>query len=270
MIRPIRKRGSQRPPSWRSGSIRACSLARVRLTRRSEPQRRSPGTELSTHGRCGVAEVVRRDRLGLDLDASFWGRLACESPRVRESVRACKSGPTVVGRPGEHARMSGVAGGLLGRSDGVGRREKPPRDESGFRAHGSNQRFHRLQRHAVARAQTTAPSLAGVCPAAIDILIPQGWRRKRPLTLSHKPKRLYEIDNDGFHRPRETASDGRSGLSASEKTRSEIVALSRAYKKSKTPRVCATASRAALAPPPLKDENPWCRRAEAGEAWCGS
>ncbi|HET7047088.1 MAG TPA: hypothetical protein VFI54_02375 [Solirubrobacteraceae bacterium] len=25
-----------------------------------------------------------------------------------------------------------------------------------------------------------------------------------------------------------------------------------------------------LAPPPLKDENPWCRRAEVGEAWCGS
>ena len=25
-----------------------------------------------------------------------------------------------------------------------------------------------------------------------------------------------------------------------------------------------------LSPPPLKDENPWCRRAEAGEAWCGS
>ena len=32
----------------------------------------------------------------------------------------------------------------------------------------------------------------------------------------------------------------------------------------------ATASRAALASPRLKDENPWCRRAEAGEAWCGS
>ena len=32
----------------------------------------------------------------------------------------------------------------------------------------------------------------------------------------------------------------------------------------------ATASRAALAPPPLKDENSGCRRAEAGEAWSGS
>jgi hypothetical protein len=67
---------------------------------------------------------------------------------------------------GEHARLSGVAGGLLGGRDGVGRREEPPRYESGFRAHGSNQRFHRLLRHAVARAQTTAPSLAGVSPAA--------------------------------------------------------------------------------------------------------
>jgi hypothetical protein len=40
--------------------------------------------------------------------------------------------------------------------------------------------------------------------------------------LSDKPKRLYEIDNDSFRRPRRTASGGRSGLSASEKTRSEI------------------------------------------------
>ena len=36
------------------------------------------------------------------------------------------------------------------------------RYESGFRALGSNQRFHRLLRHAVARALTTAPSLADV------------------------------------------------------------------------------------------------------------
>jgi glutamine---fructose-6-phosphate transaminase (isomerizing) len=62
----------------------------------------------------------------------------------------------------------------------VGRREEPPRDESGFRAHGSNQRFHRLLRHAVARARTTAPSLAGVSPAARRILTPHGWRRKGP------------------------------------------------------------------------------------------
>ena len=35
-----------------------------------------------------------------------------------------------------------------------------------FALMGSNQRFHRLLRHAVARALTTAPSLAGVSPAA--------------------------------------------------------------------------------------------------------
>ena len=79
----------------------------------------------------------------------------------------------------EHARLSAVAGGLLRRRDGVGRREEPPRYESGFRAHGSNQRFHRLLGHAVARALTTAPSLAGLGPAAPRILIHHGWRRKR-------------------------------------------------------------------------------------------
>src|SRR2546430_4668294 len=78
---------------------------------------------------------------------------------------------------GEQTRLSAVAGGLLGRRVGVGRREEPPRYESGLRAHGSNQRFHRLLRHAVARALTTAPSLTGVSPAAENILIPQGWRR---------------------------------------------------------------------------------------------
>jgi hypothetical protein len=66
----------------------------------------------------------------------------------------------------------------LAEGHGVGRREAPPRDDSGFRAHGSNQRFHRLLRHAVARALTTAPSLAGVSPAADDILILHEWRRK--------------------------------------------------------------------------------------------
>ena len=87
--------------------------------------------------------------------------------------RACR----LVG-PDEHARLSGVADELLDRRVGVGRREEPPRYESGFRAHGSNQRFHRLLRHAVARALTTAPSLAGVSPAAADILIRHRWRRK--------------------------------------------------------------------------------------------
>src|ERR671931_2000539 len=82
-------------------------------------------------------------------------------------------------------RLSGVVDELLDRRDGVGRREEPPRYESGFRAHGSNQQFHRLLRHAVARALTTAPSLAGVSPAAADILIRHRWRRKRrPSTAS--------------------------------------------------------------------------------------
>jgi hypothetical protein len=98
---------------------------------------------------------------------------------------------------GEHARLSAVADGLLRRRDGVGRREEPPRDESGFRAHGSNQRFHRLLRHAVARALTTAPSLAGVSPAAEDILILHGWRRKRRpgrcRTKGFCPARLTEL-----------------------------------------------------------------------------
>jgi hypothetical protein len=80
--------------------------------------------------------------------------------------------------PDEHVRLSGVADEFLARRVGVGRREEPPRYESGFRAHGSNQQFHRLLRHAVARALTTAPSLAGVSPAAADILIRHRWRRK--------------------------------------------------------------------------------------------
>jgi hypothetical protein len=87
---------------------------------------------------------------------------------------------------GEHARLSAGAGGLLGRRDDVGRREEPPRYESGFRAHGSNQRFHRLLRHAVARALTTAPSLAGVEPAAPEILTPQGGGASAARALSRK------------------------------------------------------------------------------------
>ena len=65
---------------------------------------------------------------------------------------------------GEHARLSGGAGGLLGRRDGVGRREDLPDMSPGFRAHGSNQRFHRLQRHTVLRP-LSGPSLVGVSPA---------------------------------------------------------------------------------------------------------
>src|SRR6267154_3679918 len=92
--------------------------------------------------------------------------------------------------------MSTRSRGLLDRSDGVGRREEPPRYESGLRAHSSNQRFHRLRRHAVARALTTAPSLTDVSPAAENILIPQGWRRKGPPgTLSHKQAPLLVSHN---------------------------------------------------------------------------
>src|SRR6516225_1679353 len=99
-------------------------------------------------------------------------------PEGRGAKRACKNGP-IAGGPVENARLSAVGDELLVRRDSVGRREEPPRYESGFRAHGSNQRFHRLVRHAVARALTTAPSLTGVSPAAEGILTLHGWRRKR-------------------------------------------------------------------------------------------
>jgi hypothetical protein len=49
---------------------------------------------------------------------------------------------------------------LLVRGASVCRREEPPRDESGLRAHGSSQRFHRLPGHAVARALTHQASPA--------------------------------------------------------------------------------------------------------------
>ena len=122
--------------------------------------------------RAAVSQAESGRRLGAAFSRGWLvnPRRACGDPSTRK--RAFRP----AGR-GEHARLSAGAGGLLGRRDGVGRREEPPRYESGFRAHGSNQRFHRLLRHAVARALTTAPSLAGVCPAALEILTPQGWRR---------------------------------------------------------------------------------------------
>jgi len=84
------------------------------------------------------------------------------------------------GRRRERAQLSAVTEWLLGpRGDG-GRREEPPRDESGFRALGSIQRFHRLLRHAVARARTTAPSLAGVNPAAEGFSFLTGDSASRP------------------------------------------------------------------------------------------
>lgn len=48
-----------------------------------------------------------------------------------------------------------------------------------------------------------------------------GRRCRNGLRLSHKPKRLYEIDNNRFQRPRGAATDGRSEPSPSEKTRFE-------------------------------------------------
>ena len=114
-------------------------------------------------------------------------RLACESPGWSAESGARESGPSVSAGPGERARLSAAAGSLLDRWDDVCRREEPPRYESGLRAHGSNQRFHRLLGHAVARALTTAPSLTDLSPTAARILIPQGWRRKGPPgTLSRK------------------------------------------------------------------------------------
>ncbi len=82
--------------------------------------------------------------------------------------------------PGLRGRVQLLAGAgeLPGRRDGVCRREEPSSYEAGLRAHGSNQRFHRLLGHAVARALNTAPRLTGLGPAAPEILILQGWRRK--------------------------------------------------------------------------------------------
>jgi hypothetical protein len=102
--------------------------------------------------------------------------------------RSRKGGPGHRLGLGERAQLSAGAGELLGRRGGVCRREEPSSYEAGLRAHGSNQRFHRLLGHAVARALTPAPRLTGLDPAAPGILILQGWRRKGPPgTLSHKP-----------------------------------------------------------------------------------
>ena len=107
-------------------------------------------------------------------------RLACESEGVASRQRARTSrpghGPGLRGR----VQLSAGAGELPGRRDGVCRREEPSSYEAGLRAHGSNQRFHRLLGHAVARALTTAPRLTDLGPAAPEILILQGWRRKGP------------------------------------------------------------------------------------------
>ena len=88
--------------------------------------------------------------------------------------------------------------------------------------------------------------------------------------LSHKP-----LGSSTFCKP---ATKRRFRSESFHSRRARFVRLRRSHEVGENRRcrfrttalVCATASRAALAPPPLKDENPWCRRAEAGEAWCGS
>ena len=102
-----------------------------------------------------------------------------ESPAVTSWQQAHGTGPSRRLGLGERARLSAESGELLGRRGGVCRRKEPRSYEAGLRAHGSNQRFHRLLGHAVLRAPTTAPSLTGLDPAARRILTLQGWRRKR-------------------------------------------------------------------------------------------
>jgi hypothetical protein len=88
-------------------------------------------------------------------------------------IRGSQNGSRVSGsRPGLGGRTSeGALGCQLGPGGSsvvgtlctIGR--SPPRDESGFRAYGSSQRFHRLHRHAVARAPKA--HLGGVSPTAL-------------------------------------------------------------------------------------------------------
>ena len=56
--RPIRKRGSSRPPCWRSGSVRARSPARIRIARGPSPERRLSGSGTVDGRPGGVAELV--------------------------------------------------------------------------------------------------------------------------------------------------------------------------------------------------------------------
>ncbi len=198
----VKRSPASLPPSAIAWSPRRWRPAN-RPERRSDHRRSSSGANAFVAERCSgapgahdqdVAEaLVRFEALDSRKRSSAGGSLSAEagwlvnrSGCAGQSEHAKTGPPSSVRGPGEHARLSGVGGGLLGRRDGIGRREEPPRDESGFRAHGRNQRFHRLQRQAVARAQTSAPSLTDVCPAAPQILTPQGWRRKPPAKLSHK------------------------------------------------------------------------------------
>jgi hypothetical protein len=126
--RPIRKRGSPRPHWCRSGHARACIPASVRQVPRRRCRRSS--------------------------------RLACESPRVVDRDRACESEPCV-----SRARVSALGCQLRSAGSWVeGAVRAAGRSLPGMslavRAHGSNQRFHRLLGHAVSRALTHQASPA--------------------------------------------------------------------------------------------------------------
>ena len=75
----------------------------------------------------------------------------------------------------------------------------------------------RLLGHAVARAPTTAPSLAGLGPAVPRILIPHGWRRKgRPggcRTKSWGSEVQRRAASGAFRPDWSVAGLGRAGLS---------------------------------------------------------
>ena len=86
------------------------------------------------------------------------------NPRDHERrAEHAKTGSAADG-PCRRARLLGGAGLLLGGRDAMCHWQEPPRDESGFRAHGSNQRFHRLQRHTVLRPRRdqAAPTLTAL------------------------------------------------------------------------------------------------------------
>ena len=92
--------------------------------------------------------------------------LACESWRTSVVTVHVNAGRGHQPGPVGSARLSAGVRRLRSGWEGMDRREEPPRYESGLRALGSNQQFHRLLSQAVARALTAAPSLIGLSPAA--------------------------------------------------------------------------------------------------------
>jgi hypothetical protein len=93
---------------------------------------------------------LRRDRSAC-LSPAFGSGWLVNRGGSRSGREHAKTGLARMPGLREHASLSVVDGLLLGGRDVVSRREEPPRDESGFRARGSNQRFHRLPRHTVLR-----------------------------------------------------------------------------------------------------------------------